>query len=167
MACERLVCALALCLGVAQDPLQRLNAAFAAGRIEEALEHARALEDPALGAEWTSYLHSQAGDIPGALRAARAGLALAPEHAGLLTQALNASLTLGLSESSTQLAERLRSLEGGSGAARSEELAGHARELAQREQLARRCIARSRAVVLAGLAMCSLGLLWFARTGRQ
>lgn len=158
---------LALFAQTGQEPLERLNSAFAAGRFEEALEHAQSLQDPALAAEWSSYLHAQAGDLPGALRAARAGLASAPEHVGLLTQALNASLTLGLAEGTERLAATLQRVQGETDPARSEALVRHARELALRERLAQRCVARSRKVVWIGLALTALAFAFFARAGRQ
>jgi hypothetical protein len=160
---------LALPAHAAQEPLERLNAAFAAGRYEEALEVARTLEDPALAAEWSSYLYGVAGDLPGALHAARAGLTRAPQHVGLLTQALNASLTLGLAEGATELAERLRLASAGADAdqiARADELAGLARDLAGRDVLAARSVARARALVLAGLGVLLVALLALSRETR-
>lgn len=152
-----------------QEPLARLNEAFAAGRYEEALEAARALEDPALAAEWSSFLYGVAGDLPGALHAARAGIAAAPQHVGLLTQALNASLALGLATGSSELAERLRTASAGADAAqvaRVEELAGRARELAERHALAARSVARARALVLAGLGATVVALLALSLSSR-
>ena len=154
--------------GAPQDPLERVNAAAAAGRYDEALEAARALEDPALAAEWASYLHGAAGDLPGSLREARAGLVLAPQHTGLLTQALNAALALGLAEGSGDLARRLSAASAGADAAqvaRAQQLALHARDLERRDALAARSVARARALVLAGLAASVLALVALSRGG--
>ena len=151
-----------------QEPLERVQAAFAAGRYDEALAAARALEDPALAAEWASYLHGVAGDLPGSLREARAGLAAEPQHAGLLTQALNAALTLGLAEGSGDLARRLLAASAGAEAAQLaavQQLAEHARELERRDALAARSVARARALVLAVLAASVLALVALSRAG--
>lgn len=158
---------LALVLGSssgAQDlVLQDLNEALGRARYSEALQLTGDLEDPALAAEWRSYLFGLAGDVPGALREARRGLEQAPGHAGLLTQALNASLTLGLAQSASDLSQRLVSTvqHDPALAERALELQGLARELAGREALAERSVARSRAVALAGLlgALLALALL--------
>lgn len=161
------VLALALCAQAGQEPLERLNAAFAAGRYEEALVLAQALADPTLAAEWTSYLHAQAGDLPGALRAARTGLAAAPEHAGLLTQALNAALPLGLAQAAEPLASTLQRVGSDADRERIAALVGHALELARRERLAERCVARSRWVVGLGLLGSALAFAFLVRSGRQ
>lgn len=160
-------CLLALPAHAAQDPLERLNAAFADGRYEEALDAARSLADADLAAEWSSYLHSVAGDLPGALRCAREGLARSPAHAGLLTQALNASLTLGLAQGAPELSERLLAALSDADAARlagAQELAARARELAQRDALAARSVARARNLVLAGVVAALLALVGLARS---
>ena len=149
-----------------QAQLERVDAAAAAGRWDEALEAARALDDPALAAEWASWLHAQAGDLPGSLREARAGQRAAPEHAGLLAQALNAALTLGLAPESRDLGRRLVDASAGADPAqiaRAEQLAGHARELERLDALARRSVARARALVLAALAASVLALAALAR----
>ena len=167
--CAALACLLLAAAPTAadlQDPLERVQAAFSAGRYDEALGVARELEDPALAAEWASYLHGVAGDLPGSLREARAGLVVAPRHAGLLTQALNASLTLGLAEGSGELAERLLAASAGAGAAERasvQKLAEHARELERRDALAARSVARARALVLVSLAASVLALVGLSR----
>jgi len=153
--------------GAPQEPLERVNAACAAGRYDEALAAARALEDPALAAEWASYLHGLAGDLPGSLREARAGLLLAPQHAGLLSQALNAALALGLAEGSGELARRLLDASAGGDEAqiaRAQQLAEHARELERLDALAARSVSRARTLVLAVLAASALALVALSRS---
>jgi hypothetical protein len=165
--CAALACVLAATSsGAPQAALERVNRAAADGRYEQALEAARELEDPALAAEWASYLHSAAGDLPGALREARAGLAKAPQHTGLLTQALNASLALGLAGGAGELAERLLAASAGAEEAQRAhalELAGRARELELGHAQAERGVSRARALVLAGLTASVLALVALAR----
>ncbi|HVS18400.1 MAG TPA: hypothetical protein VMT18_07365 [Planctomycetota bacterium] len=163
-------CTCASALAHSQDDvLQRLNDALVRTRYGEALQLADELADPALAAEWRSYLHGVAGDLPGALREARVGLEQAPAHAALLTQALNASLSLGLADGAVELSGRLLAAVGDDPALaeRAEALAGHARELESRERLAERSVARSRAVALAGLAAAVLAIALLARGAHE
>lgn len=162
-----LVATVPLALGAqAQDDVLRsLNEAAAAARYDEALRVTDDLDDPTLAAEWRSYLYLQAGDVPGALRAARDGLDVAPEHVGLLTQALNASLTLGLGSEASALSARLARASAGDPALaeQADRLAAWTRDLVEREGLARRSVARARAVALGGLAGAVLVLALLSR----
>ena len=71
-----------------------LEEAFADGRYDLALEALEGLGDPVLAAQWRFQVLHAAGDYPGALRAARAGLKLAPDDLALLQNAANCALTL-------------------------------------------------------------------------
>jgi len=176
MAPERRVAVLLVALlsgasaAAQEDVVRRLNEDLAGARYAEALRASEELTDRALAAEWQSYLYAQAGDLPASLREARAGLELSPEHVGLLTQALNASLSLGLAEGSRALAERLTQAARAAGdpslLERAEYLGGLAREAARRQELAARSVARSRVVALAGLAGALAALLVLSRRAR-
>ena len=166
-----LLCGTLLCAPAAAQAgdLERLSELFAAARYDAALEQAAQLEDRVLAAEWASYIHSAAGDLTGSLRAARAGLELEPGRRGLLVNALNASLTLGLADTSLELAERLEAASLGTESAeleRAERLSRLARELADLDALGAQRAVRARWTALLGLTGLLVLIALLARTPR-
>ncbi|MBM3991773.1 MAG: hypothetical protein FJ298_12290 [Planctomycetes bacterium] len=87
--------ALACCTSALRAQTEGVAEAFADGRYDLALEAAEGLSDPVLATEWRFQVLHAAGDLAGALAAARAGLALAPSHPRLAPNAANVALTLG------------------------------------------------------------------------
>src|SRR5262245_6529376 len=69
------------------DTVVRLQELHAQARFGDALDEVAHLQDQVLAAEWRCYLDLAAGDLPAALAAVRAGLALQPGHRGLLYNA--------------------------------------------------------------------------------
>ena len=140
-----------------------VRAAFEAGELGRALELAGTLPEAALGAEWRFHVLYHGGDLTGALLAAEAGLAAAPDHPRLLENAARCALALGLGEraaahvarwlATPALAEAERD--------RAHDLAAQASALSEREQQLRAGAARARAVTLA-LAGVLAAAFWLA-----
>jgi hypothetical protein len=133
------------------DPT-RVQALYSEQRYGEALDAARRLDDPVLAAEWRTYLFLAGGDYPGALRAAREGLAVAPQHRGLLSNATHVALTLGLADEALGYVQGLESALAAQGAAGDELERADALRVAALEQRALQqeghaSLGRARAVV--------------------
>ena len=147
--------------------------ARAQGRYGEALEHAMLVDD--LGQRFLLELQARywAGDLGGALRAARKGLEQAPQHPDLLYYATLLPLDLGVPELAAEALPRLEAL-AQPGAGLEEALASAYRERCRgfAERLERqqtrveqrdRSNGRARVVVLLAGALCvltTLTLLW-------
>ena len=171
------VLALAMACPIAQaqdaETVARLQALHAEARYGDALDEVARLSDPVLAAEWRCFLALAAGDLPAALAAIRAGLALQPEHRGLLVNAVHVTLTLGLGAEALQRAETLTQALDRAGDAAPEE-----RERAQRllaaaqaqraiELQSVRSLALARTLALSLLALSAAALLALAlRPGR-
>lgn len=167
------LCAL-LCARSLHAQAEGVAEAFADGRYDLALEAAEGLSDPVLAAEWRFQVLHAAGDLPGALAAARAGLALSPQHPGLSQNAANVALTLGEGrlaleycaawqgalEASTDAAQRASGLE------RLARYRASAEELIALDAQARAATSRARAVAVALLTLAVVALLWLSRTPR-
>jgi hypothetical protein len=174
-SCARLALHLALLGALAGAPVcagqdgrpEAVAALFGEARYDEALVEAARLEDAVLAAEWSSYIHATAGDLPGSLRAARVGLRLQPDHRGLLVNALTAALTLGLSELSLELARRLEAVLAGAPQGtteaeleRARRLLDDARNLAALDAVGTQRAARARWTASIGLCAV-IGLLLY------
>jgi hypothetical protein len=151
------------------ETVARLQALHAEARYGEALDEVAQLQDPVLAAEWRCFLALAGGDFPAALAAVRSGLALQPQHRGLLVNAIHVTLTLGLGQ---EALERARSLEAAL-ASSAEPVAPEERERAERllavaqaqralERASERSLARARAVGVTILALCVAALLALA-----
>ncbi len=89
------------------DSVAQLQQLHAQARFGDALDEVARLQDPVLAAEWRCYIALAAGDYPAALVAVRAGLALQPEHRGLLVNAIHVALMLGLGDEALERANDL------------------------------------------------------------
>ena len=89
------------------DTVAHLQELHSQARYGDALDEVARLQDPILAAEWRCYLDLAAGDYPAALLAVRAGLALQPEHRGLLVNAVHVALMLGLGDEALERANDL------------------------------------------------------------
>lgn len=95
-----------LALGLPVRAQSGIDEAFADGRYDLALDAIEGLADPVLAAQWRFQVLHAAGDYPGALHAARAGLERAPTNLALLQNAANCALTLGEGELALALCEQ-------------------------------------------------------------
>lgn len=152
----------------AGDPA-RVQELFAAGEYGAALGETQQLADATLAAEWRCYLHLAGGDFPGALEAAEAGLEQAPEHQGLLVNAIGMTLALGLAERAELHARTLLDvLEARPDASpdeleRAHRLLGDARAAAGSLRRAQAGRTRAQWVVLAVSLVSLAAMLWLAR----
>jgi hypothetical protein len=167
------LCAL-LCARSLHAQAEGVAEAFADGRYDLALEAAEGLSDPVLAAEWRFQVLHAAGDLPGALAAARAGLALYPQHPGLSQNAAIVALTLGEGrlaleycdawqgalEASTDAAERAGGLE------RLARYRASAEQLIALDAQAREATSRARLVAIVLLALTVLALLGLSGSTR-
>lgn len=147
-----------------EAPAAAVAEAFSAGRLGRALELTAALGDPLLAAEWRFHVLYSGGDLPGALEAAEAGLALSPEHPALLENAARCALALGDGSRAGRRAELLATVARDPAVrARAEDLLAEARAAVEREQRARTGLVRARAVASALGAAAALLMVGFAR----
>ena len=179
LRCRALALAAALAAPVdAQDVASRVDGLFQAGRYGAALELTQDIEDAALRAEWRFQLLNTGGDLPGALEAALEGLRAAPQHLGLLQNALVCALTLGHAELSRALCARWKAAieaqlddpaRRAAALERQASLQAVADEAARRELALSRATARARVGALSALAaalLALLGLAWRATPAR-
>ena len=166
---------LATCVpgALAADTREEVAALFAAGRMGDAFDATEGIEDPTLRAEWRFHLLYTAGDFPGALAAARAGLEGAPDHAGLLANATRCGSLLGLGQEALVWAVHLEALPGPEGEtqeqarARQEQtgaLVDEARRIAELEDAGADGEALALRVALGGLVLALGALLLLARS---
>ncbi len=163
--------ALALCAPTARAQAEGVAEAFAEGRYDLALEAAEGLSDPVLAAEWRFQVLHAAGDLSGALAAARAGLVLAPQHPRLTQNAANVALTLGEGELALQFCDGWqRALEAtgdeaqrAAGLERLARYRANANELLALDAAARSATTRARVTALALLAAALVALWRLAR----
>ena len=154
----------------AQDEaVARLQSLYAEERYGEALEQVAQLQDPVLAAEWRCYLELAGGDLPAALGAIRAGLALQPEHRGLLINGTQVALKLGLGEEAlervqllSQTLERSPEPVAAEDRDRAERLVAAAQAQRALELQSASSLVLSRALGIAILASCVLALLALA-----
>jgi hypothetical protein len=83
-------------LQVQVDPAEAVAAELRAGRFAEALRLTGEVREPALAARLEAEVRWTAGDLDGALAAAREGLVAVPSDARLASTAADLALTLGL-----------------------------------------------------------------------
>lgn len=167
-------CAL-VCLGASAanaDTRDEVSTLFADGQLGEAFAATAGIDDAALRAEWRFHLLYTGGDLPGALGAARAGLEHAPDHAGLLANAVRCATLLGLGDEALSLAEHLAQLAGPpeetaeQRANRLEQVQGlveQARAVAELEAEGAAGQRRALAVALGGLLLSLAALVALAR----
>ncbi len=144
---------------------------FAKGRYDLALEASESITDSVLAAEWRFQILHAAGDFPGALAAARAGLVRDPDNLRLYQNAATVALTLGDGAAAGELCERWRgSIErSGSAETRASDLARverfrrDAQGLQSLDAQAETAADRARWVSLALLAGALAALLRLAR----
>ncbi len=157
------------------DTVAHLQELHSQARYGEALDEVGHLQDPVLAAEWRCYLALAAGDYPAALAAVRAGLALQPEHRGLLINAINVALMLGLGDEALERAnDLLRALDASAQPvaaeerARAERLLDAARAQHELELQSEHSVARAKILGGSILALSLAALLALAlRPGRN
>lgn len=171
--------ALACCTSALHAQAEGVSEAFSDGRYDLALEAADGLSDPVLAAEWRFQVLHAAGDLPGALSAARAGLTLAPTNSRLSQNAANVALALQEGSLALEFCDAWqRALDarvsdaGADAESRSAEVErleryrASARELLALDAQARAATTRARNVALALLGVTVLALLALARGAR-
>ena len=148
-----------------------VRAAFEAGELGRALELAGTLPEAALAAEWRFHVLYHGGDLTGALLAAEAGLASAPDHPRLLENAARCALTLGLGERAAAHVARWLATPALDGAerARAQDLAAEAAALSERERELRAGTSRARAatLTLAGALAAAFWLVGLRSSGSR
>jgi hypothetical protein len=157
------------------DTVARLQELHSQARFGDALDEVEHLQDPVLAAEWRCFLALAAGDYPAALAAVRAGLALQPEHRGLLVNAVHVALTLGLGDEALERANDLMRVLDGSAEpvapderARAERLLAAARSQHDLELASQRSVSRAKLLGSSILALSVAALLALAlRPGRS
>jgi hypothetical protein len=168
-----LVLALALAAaGASQDAFQAGEAARQAGRYAEALRHAADVEDASARARLELNTRYHAGDLGGALRAGRRGLAEAPEDPWLLYYTALLALEVGALDTAADCVPRLAAaaaapeLEADTALFYRRQAAGFAEQLADelRAQALRDAgTRRARVTVLLGGALAALAFTWLMR----
>ncbi len=164
MACA--LCAPTLC-GQSGD----IAELFAKSRYDLALEATHEMSDSVLAAEWRVQILDAAGDFPGALAAARAGLARDPDNLRLYQNGANLALTLGDGVAASELCERWRGAiervgpaeQRPSDLARVERFERDAAQLLSLEQQAQAATTRARWISLALLAASLAALVRLMR----
>ena len=154
------------------DTRDDVAALFAEARYGAAYELTAGIDDPGLAAEWRFHLLFTGGDLPGALAAARAGLEGAPDHAGLLANAVHVATLLGLGQEALGWSEQLAALPAPEGEtaeqraareARTGNLVAAARRVSDLEAAGEAGRRRAWRVATGGLAGALLALLALSR----
>lgn len=142
------------------------------GRWPDALEAADGESDPAARARARVEILFAAGDLAGALNAARAGLRLSPRDPALLWRSSQLALILRMPSSAKEGVAALEAVVASDGLDPANRVwwnaqVGSLREqlvvLLEREAARMRAAARARWTVGVGLALCVAAILWFAR----
>ena len=148
------------------DTVARLQELHSQARFGDALDEVAHLHDQVLAAEWRCYLDLAAGDLPAALAAVRAGLALQPEHRGLLVNAIQVALWLGVGDEALERANDLTRVLDASAQTvspderdRAERLLEAARAQHDLELQSERSVSRAKLLGGSILGLCIVGLL--------
>ncbi|MCC7013755.1 MAG: hypothetical protein IT454_14435 [Planctomycetes bacterium] len=164
-----------LALDVALRP-QTIDALFAARRYEQAWNSIEDLEDATLREEWRFQILYAAGDLEGALRAIRSGLALAPNSERLLRNGASCALALGLATEANELCARWRRvLEADDHGSPERDAAlqallrfeTDAAKLTLKDQEANRARRRAITATVAFLALAATSVAWLSRAPRK